>query len=104
MIPPHRTPPFLLIGILHSLHQKNQGRSSSNNNNNHQTPRNSTNLANQSLFYWIKPVSKPSKPGKEISNCEDHRDLCRKLKQNSDDHRPDICHQQLLALLDSLAR
>jgi len=37
----------------------------------------------------------------ELLNCDDHRDLCRKHKKNPADYRPDICHQELLALLDS---
>lgn len=38
----------------------------------------------------------------ELLNCDDHRDLCKKkLKKDPKDFRPDICHQELLALLDS---
>eukprot|EP00980_Cylindrotheca_fusiformis_P014727 scaffold4009_cov124-Cylindrotheca_fusiformis.AAC.7 len=38
----------------------------------------------------------------ELLNCDDHRDLCKKkLKKNPNDYRPDILHQELLALLDS---
>lgn len=38
----------------------------------------------------------------ELLNCDDHRDLCRKkLHKNPNDYRPDILHQELLALLDS---
>lgn len=38
----------------------------------------------------------------ELLNCDDHRDLCKKkLKKNPNDFRPDILHQELLALLDS---
>ena len=37
----------------------------------------------------------------ELLNCDDHRDLCRKLKQNPNDYRPDILHQELLAIIDS---
>ena len=38
----------------------------------------------------------------ELLNCDDHRDLCkRKLKKDPKEFRPDICHQELLALLDS---
>jgi len=37
----------------------------------------------------------------ELLNCDDHRDLCRKWKKNPSDYRPDICHQELLALIDS---
>lgn len=38
----------------------------------------------------------------ELLNCDDHRELCkRKLKQDPNDFRPDILHQELLALLDS---
>jgi rRNA small subunit pseudouridine methyltransferase Nep1 len=38
----------------------------------------------------------------ELMNCDDHRDLCkRKLKKDPNDFRPDILHQELLALLDS---
>lgn len=38
----------------------------------------------------------------ELINCDDHRDICkRKLKKDPKEFRPDICHQELLALLDS---
>ena len=38
----------------------------------------------------------------ELLNCDDHRDLCRKkLRKDPNDFRPDILHQELLALLDS---
>mmetsp|Transcript_7733 Transcript_7733/g.13630 ORF Transcript_7733/g.13630 Transcript_7733/m.13630 type:complete len:287 (+) Transcript_7733:254-1114(+) len=38
----------------------------------------------------------------ELLNCDDHRDLCKKkLKKDPKECRPDICHQELLALLDS---
>ncbi|KAL7532035.1 hypothetical protein ACHAXR_008350 [Thalassiosira sp. AJA248-18] len=38
----------------------------------------------------------------ELLNCDDHRDLCKKkLKKDPKIFRPDICHQELLALLDS---
>mmetsp|Transcript_15214 Transcript_15214/g.31923 ORF Transcript_15214/g.31923 Transcript_15214/m.31923 type:complete len:312 (-) Transcript_15214:270-1205(-) len=38
----------------------------------------------------------------ELLNCDDHRDLCKKkLKRDPKEFRPDICHQELLALLDS---
>jgi len=38
----------------------------------------------------------------ELLNCDDHRDLCkRKLKKDPKAYRPDILHQELLALLDS---
>lgn len=37
----------------------------------------------------------------ELMNCDDHRDLCKKLKRDHKIFRPDICHQELLALLDS---
>ena len=38
----------------------------------------------------------------ELLNCDDHRDLCkRKLKKDPNIFRPDILHQELLALLDS---
>lgn len=38
----------------------------------------------------------------ELLNCDDHRELCKKkLKKNPNDYRPDILHQELLALLDS---
>lgn len=38
----------------------------------------------------------------ELLNCDDHRDLCkRKLHKDPKDYRPDICHQELLALIDS---
>lgn len=38
----------------------------------------------------------------ELLNCDDHRDLCKKkLKKDPKEFRPDICHQELLSLLDS---
>lgn len=38
----------------------------------------------------------------ELLNCDDHRDLCKKkLKRDPKEFRPDICHQELLALIDS---
>ena len=38
----------------------------------------------------------------ELLNCDDHRDICKKkLHKDPKDFRPDICHQELLALLDS---
>lgn len=37
----------------------------------------------------------------ELLNCDDHRDLCKKWKKNPSEYRPDICHQELLALIDS---
>lgn len=38
----------------------------------------------------------------ELLNCDDHREICKKkLKKNPNDYRPDILHQELLALLDS---
>ena len=38
----------------------------------------------------------------ELLNCDDHRDLCKKkLKRDPKEFRPDICHQELLALFDS---
>ena len=38
----------------------------------------------------------------ELLNCDDHRELCkRKLRKDPNDFRPDILHQEMLALLDS---
>ena len=38
----------------------------------------------------------------ELLNCDDHRELCkRKLKKDPNVYRPDILHQELLALMDS---
>ena len=37
----------------------------------------------------------------EIVNCDDHRDLLRKNKKDYKEFRPDISHQELLALIDS---
>lgn len=38
----------------------------------------------------------------ELLNCDDHRELCkRKLRKDPNEYRPDILHQELLALLDS---
>jgi rRNA small subunit pseudouridine methyltransferase Nep1 len=38
----------------------------------------------------------------ELLNCDDHRDICKKkLRRDPKEFRPDICHQELLALIDS---
>jgi len=38
----------------------------------------------------------------ELLNCDDHRDICKKkLRKDPNIFRPDILHQELLALLDS---
>jgi rRNA small subunit pseudouridine methyltransferase Nep1 len=38
----------------------------------------------------------------ELLNCDDHRDLCKKkLRKDPNVYRPDILHQEMLALLDS---
>jgi rRNA small subunit pseudouridine methyltransferase Nep1 len=38
----------------------------------------------------------------ELLNCDDHRDLCKsKLRKDPNSFRPDILHQELLAMLDS---
>ena len=38
----------------------------------------------------------------ELLNCDDHRDICKKkLKKDPKEFRPDICHQELLSLIDS---
>ena len=37
----------------------------------------------------------------ELLNCDDHRDLLRKNKKDHKEFRPDIAHQELLALIDS---
>jgi len=38
----------------------------------------------------------------ELLNCDDHRDLCKKkLKRDPKNFRPDICHQELLTIIDS---
>jgi len=38
----------------------------------------------------------------ELLNCDDHREICKKkLKRDPKEFRPDICHQELLALIDS---
>ncbi|KAG7343688.1 ribosome biogenesis protein [Nitzschia inconspicua] len=38
----------------------------------------------------------------ELLNCDDHRDLCKnKLRKDPNLFRPDILHQEMLALLDS---
>ena len=38
----------------------------------------------------------------ELMNCDDHRDLCKKkLKKDPNEFRPDILHQEMLALMDS---
>ena len=38
----------------------------------------------------------------ELLNCDDHRDVCKKkLHKDPNDFRPDILHQEFLALMDS---
>jgi rRNA small subunit pseudouridine methyltransferase Nep1 len=37
----------------------------------------------------------------ELLNCDDHRDVCKKSKKDPSQYRPDITHQELLALIDS---
>lgn len=38
----------------------------------------------------------------ELLNCDDHRELCKKkLRRDPNEFRPDILHQEMLALLDS---
>lgn len=38
----------------------------------------------------------------ELLNCDDHRDYCKKkLRKDPNEFRPDILHQEMLALLDS---
>ena len=37
----------------------------------------------------------------ELLNCDDHRNLAGKIKKDPATLRPDILHQELLALLDS---
>jgi rRNA small subunit pseudouridine methyltransferase Nep1 len=38
----------------------------------------------------------------ELLNCDDHRELCkRKLRTDPNEFRPDILHQELLAIIDS---
>lgn len=38
----------------------------------------------------------------ELLNCDDHRELCKKkLRRDPNEFRPDILHQELLALMDS---
>lgn len=38
----------------------------------------------------------------ELLNCDDHRELCKKkLRKDPNEFRPDILHQEMLALLDS---
>jgi rRNA small subunit pseudouridine methyltransferase Nep1 len=38
----------------------------------------------------------------ELLNCDDHREICRKkLKKDPNEFRPDILHQEILAILDS---
>eukprot|EP00949_MAST-11_sp_MAST-11-sp1_P004538 g4538.t1 len=39
--------------------------------------------------------------GYELLNCDDHRNFHKKHRRDAADSRPDICHQSLLALLDS---
>ena len=36
-----------------------------------------------------------------LLNCDDHQNMMRKYKKNPQDYRPDILHQELLALIDS---
>ena len=37
----------------------------------------------------------------ELLNCDDHRGIAKKHKRDPADYRPDILHQELLAILDS---
>ena len=37
----------------------------------------------------------------ELLNCDDHRNIAKKAGKNPADYRPDILHQELLAILDS---
>ena len=39
--------------------------------------------------------------GYAILNCDDHANFIRRHGKQPGDHRPDICHQALLAILDS---
>ena len=42
-----------------------------------------------------------SRSGFELLNCDDHINLCKKHGRDPSEHRPDIVHQVLLALMDS---
>jgi len=44
---------------------------------------------------------KTSKGSYELLNCDDHLGLHKKLKKDPSGSRPDICHQMMLAVLDS---
>jgi len=39
--------------------------------------------------------------GYQILNCDDHANFLRKHNKDPAQYRPDICHQALLAILDS---
>ena len=39
--------------------------------------------------------------GYQLLNCDDHAHFLRKHNKDPAQHRPDICHQALLAILDS---
>jgi rRNA pseudouridine-1189 N-methylase Emg1 (Nep1/Mra1 family) len=39
--------------------------------------------------------------GYELLNCDDHIGICKKHGRDPSEHRPDIVHQVLLALMDS---
>jgi len=44
---------------------------------------------------------KTKKGNFELMNCDDHRDICKRNKKDHSQYRPDIIHQELLALMDS---
>lgn len=42
-----------------------------------------------------------STKGYQLLNCDDHKGIHRKYNKNPSDSRPDILHQELMAVLDS---
>lgn len=71
------------------------GAATSNNNNN-----------NKPIIVILDQASLETVKNKrgiyELLNCDDHREYCkRKLRKDPNEFRPDILHQEMLALLDS---
>ena len=55
-------------------------------------------------LYWIWQPLKLSRQKKgdfQLLNCDDHIPLMRKFNKDPQDYRPDIIHQELMAVLDS---
>jgi len=68
--------------------------------------RKSTHASNQKIIVLLDQARLETVKNRrnifELLNCDDHRELCKKkLKRDPKEFRPDICHQELLALIDS---